>query len=181
MIVYDELVAHDGLGLAVGRCTGMIYAGDSLVGSRDPEGLQGALNVLIGLFRKYGLVANIAKSKDMMCQPGDIQYGMSEEEVGWQSMGRGVTYKERLRRRIPCTYGGVELKAGSMMAYQRHMHRKEPEIDWNRLPASQIEPQIYVFDVRFPKVTSQCQWHLPDFPRSSRTWSGLRNQFDLKH
>ena len=124
---------------------------------------------------------NVFKYKDVTCQPRAIRSGMSEEVVGRKNTGRWKTYKERLRRRIPCTYGGVELKAGSMMAYQRHMHRKEPEIDWNRLPESHIEPQIHVFDVRFPKGTSQCQWHLPDFPRLSCTWSGLRNQFDLKH
>ena len=33
--------------------------------SRDPECLQGALNVLIEMFRRIGLAANISKSKTM--------------------------------------------------------------------------------------------------------------------
>ena len=49
----------------VGRCLGLIYADDSVVELQDPEWLQGALNVLIGLFHLYGLVANVAKSKAM--------------------------------------------------------------------------------------------------------------------
>ena len=78
MMVEDELVAHDGLGLAVVRCMGMFYADDGLIGSWDPEWLQRYLKVLIDLFKWYGLVANVAKSKAMTCQPGDIWSGMSE-------------------------------------------------------------------------------------------------------
>ena len=37
MPVEDELVAQDGMGLAVGRCIWIFYADDSLVGLRDPE------------------------------------------------------------------------------------------------------------------------------------------------
>ena len=82
MVVEDELFDHGGLGLAVVRCMGMFYMYDGLVGLRDPEWLQGALNVIIGLFQKYGLVANVAKSKAMICQPGEIWFGMPDEAVG---------------------------------------------------------------------------------------------------
>ena len=47
--VKEKLVKHEGLGLAVGRCLGLFYANDSMVGLRDPEWLQGALNILIGI------------------------------------------------------------------------------------------------------------------------------------
>ena len=57
------MVAHEVLGLLVGICLVLFYADDSVVVSRDPEWLQGDLNVLIGLFRWYGLVSNVAKSK----------------------------------------------------------------------------------------------------------------------
>ena len=43
---------------------------------RDPVLLQGALNVPIGLFFQYGLVANVAESKSMTCQMGTLQSGM---------------------------------------------------------------------------------------------------------
>ena len=68
MMVGDRLVAHDRLRIAVRRCMGMLYADDSLVGSRDLDWLQGYLNVIIGLFRHYKLVANVANSKAMMYQ-----------------------------------------------------------------------------------------------------------------
>ena len=72
-----------------------------MVGSRDPEWLQGALNVTIELLRRYRLVANFEKSKAMNFQPGTLRYGMSEEAVGRWCTGRRATYYERLKRRIP--------------------------------------------------------------------------------
>ena len=65
-----------------------------MVGSRYPEWLHGALNVLIGLFQRSRLVANVAKSKAMMCHPGEIWSVISEEAVGQQFTGRGETYIE---------------------------------------------------------------------------------------
>ena len=90
----DELVSQKGLGLAVGRCLGLFYTNYGMVGLRDLEWLQGALNVLIGPFWWHRLVANIAKSKAMTRQPGEIKSGMSEEVVGQKCMGRGETYRE---------------------------------------------------------------------------------------
>ena len=73
MTVYDTLVAHDRLVRSLGCYMGMFYANDGLVGSWEPEGLQGAINVLICFFWWCGLVANISKSKSMTCQPGVIR------------------------------------------------------------------------------------------------------------
>ena len=72
-----------------------------MVVSQDPEWLQGSLNVLIVLFRRYKLVANVAKSKVMTCHPVTLYYGMFEEAVGPCCMGRGAAYRNRSRRRIP--------------------------------------------------------------------------------
>ena len=40
------------------------YADVGLIGSRDPEWLQGALNVLIRLLRRVGKMPNVAKSNN---------------------------------------------------------------------------------------------------------------------
>ena len=58
-----------GMGHTVGRTLGIFYMNDGLLVSWDPEWLQGALNVLIGLFHKIVLVANFYKSKTMTCHP----------------------------------------------------------------------------------------------------------------
>ena len=73
----DQEVAQEGLGLNVGRCLGIFYADDGIIGARYSEWLQNALNVIIDLFRKYGLVKNIVKSWTMTCQPGTLRSGMS--------------------------------------------------------------------------------------------------------
>ena len=36
MMAEEKIVAHDGLGLAVGRYMGIFYVADGLVGSQDP-------------------------------------------------------------------------------------------------------------------------------------------------
>ena len=73
----DQLVMHEGLGLAVERCLGLLYADNSVVVSRYPQWLQGALNILIDLFCRYGLVVNVAKSKSMICQLGTLRSRIS--------------------------------------------------------------------------------------------------------
>ena len=82
MTVEDQLAAQEGLGLAVGRCLGLLYTDDGMVESRDTEWLQGALNVLIGLLLWYRMVSNAAKSKAMTFQTGTLQSEMLEEAVG---------------------------------------------------------------------------------------------------
>ena len=60
---------------------------DGLLVSQEPEWLQGALNVLVRLFLRIGLPSNVAKLKAMMCQPGEIRSGISEETFGYRSTG----------------------------------------------------------------------------------------------
>ena len=50
MTVEDKMVAHDRLGETVGRCLGVFYANDGMVGSRDANWLlwmQHLMNVLV--------------------------------------------------------------------------------------------------------------------------------------
>ena len=64
---------------------GVFYENYVTLGLLDPGCIQGGLNVLIGMFRSVGLVANVSKSKTIMCQPGAIWLGISEEAVEWKS------------------------------------------------------------------------------------------------
>ena len=87
--VEDGAVIHNGLGHAAGQSMGVLYADDGIIRSRDLEWLQGALNILIGLFYQIGLMANVARSKTMTCHPGTICLVMSKEAVGQRSTGEG--------------------------------------------------------------------------------------------
>ena len=89
MTVEDQRVAHDGLGETIGRCLGVLYANNGMVVSRDPDWLQHAMHVLVGLFRRYGLAANVSKSRTMTCQPDVLRAGMSEESVALKCTGVG--------------------------------------------------------------------------------------------
>ena len=60
----------------------------------DSYWLQHPMNVLIGLFRQYGLAANAAKSHTMTCQPGTIMLMISEEAREHNCMGVGASYCE---------------------------------------------------------------------------------------
>ena len=47
---------------------GVFYADGGMIGSGDPEWLQGAINVIIRLFIWVRLMANVEKSNLMTCQ-----------------------------------------------------------------------------------------------------------------
>ena len=131
MTVEDDVVIFKGLVHAVGRSMGVLYADNGLLGSRGLEWLQGDPNVRFGLFRQIGLMANIAKSKTMMCQQGMIRSGILEEVVGWRSMGKEVPtcrgYSVGFHAR---TAGGVDVRVNDGPQYAPA---------WNRT-ANLLEP-----------------------------------------
>ena len=87
MTVEERRVAHDGMGETVGRCLEVFYAENGMVGSRDLDWLQHVTNALVGLFRRYDLASNVAKSLTMTFQPGALQVGMLEESMELKQMG----------------------------------------------------------------------------------------------
>ena len=96
MIVEDQRVDHNGLGDTVGRCLGVFYADDSMVRSIDADWIQHLMNVLVGLFRRYGPMANVAKSCIMTCQPGALRLVIYAEVKALKCMGVVDLYPVRL-------------------------------------------------------------------------------------
>ena len=78
----------------------VFYADAGIIVSRDQECLQGDINVIIVLFRKFGLMVNVAKSENMNCQEGVIWTGMTEED--WMGRSRIFTgiYYQSVRQNI---------------------------------------------------------------------------------
>ena len=93
MTVDDDNVICNRMGHAVVQIVGVLYKDDGLIVFQDTEWLQGSLNVLIGLFHRIGLMANVAKSKIITCHPGTIRSIMLEEVVGQRSTRKGATYQ----------------------------------------------------------------------------------------
>ena len=128
----------------------IFYADDGLIGFRDPEWIQGDLNVLIGLLHRVGLMSNVTKSNTMTYQPGKMHKGMLEEDFNQRITGIGAIYLYPPWRRIPCTDCGVDLTAGSMTAHHRHLYGTELDTNWDLLPSSQTEQTPHVYELRLP-------------------------------
>ena len=72
MTIYNDLVIHGGLGHAVGQSLGVFYVDNGLLRLWEPEWIEGALNVLIGLFCWIGLMTNVTNIKhDEVSAGGD--------------------------------------------------------------------------------------------------------------
>ena len=111
-----------------------------------------------GHYQQYRFVANVANYWAIMCQPRALRSGMSEEAVGRRCMCLGASYRGQLYRQIPCPWYGVKLSAGFMAAHRIRIQGKDPEIDLKRLMVSQTEHLTQVYEVRFPKITTQWSW-----------------------
>ena len=92
MTVEDERVAHDGMGETVGRRLGVFFSDNGMVGSRNLDCLQHAMNVLVGLFIRYGMADNVAKSRKMTCYCGALRAGILEEAMALKCMRVGDSH-----------------------------------------------------------------------------------------
>ena len=116
----------------------VLYADDGMVGSREPDWMQHLMKDLVGLFQRYGLADNVAKSHTMTYQPGILWSGMLEEAKALKCTVVGDLYLARLRRSIPCPECGVDITAGSMMENCQRLYGTELTMDWSWLPVRQI-------------------------------------------
>ena len=142
---------------------GMFYLDDGIIISQYPYCLQGAINVLIGLFCRVKLRSNVTNSRTMTIQSGDIHTGMSDEAFNRSIIGGGATYWDHLCILIPCPECRVDLKSGSMIAHIRLLHGIELEIYWYCLQVSHMEHLIHVFEVSSPTAIQPCQCPFPFF------------------
>ena len=92
MLVEYHRVDHDGMGETVGRCLLVFYADNGMDGSHESDWIHHATDIMVGLFRRYGLAANVSKSRIMTCQAGALRAGMSEEAMAFKCTGVGDSY-----------------------------------------------------------------------------------------
>ena len=136
MVEYVSVV-HDGLGRMVGQSLGVFYFYDGVLVSQELEWIQGALNILIRMFRWIFLADNVTKSKTMTYQLEAIRSRISQEAFFRSSTGEGNTHWGSLRRCVPCPYCGVDMMAPSLASHFRHIHSTGTHIHWYRLPVIQ--------------------------------------------
>ena len=181
MTVENQRVDHDGLVEIIGQCLGAFCDDNGMVGSCNLDWLQHAMNVLVCLFRRYGLASNVAKSRTMTCQPGALRAGILEEAMALKRTGVGDLYRVRLRRWIPFPECRVDITTGSIMAHRRHMHSTELAINWSWLTVIQTVHQPQIYNVSFPQSTKQCPYPFPGCHGSSHKWNGLLLHFNSQH
>ena len=66
----------------------------------DPRWLQGAFNTLVGLFDRVGLRGNSVKTVGMVYHPFQEAGNLLEAVYGRRVMGKGPTYRERLKGQV---------------------------------------------------------------------------------
>ena len=81
-----------GLLETAGQCVVVFYEDDGVVGLCDPDWLQHVINVLVGLFRRYGMAANVEKLCRMTCEPVALQAGILEQAMVLNCTGVGDLY-----------------------------------------------------------------------------------------
>ncbi len=113
--------AREGIGDDVAQWLVAFYIDDRLVASRDPIWLQSSFDILVGLFKCIGLFTNAAKTKVMICIPGRIREGYTEEEYTLNKSGL-ETAADGKRRRVDCQICGVSLVAGSLRGHLEMQH-----------------------------------------------------------
>ena len=59
-----QAVKQEGLGINVVRYLGVFYAGGNIIREQEYEWINNVLNILMGLFRRYGPVSNVENVLD---------------------------------------------------------------------------------------------------------------------
>ena len=106
-------VAKQGIGKSINTLLVAFYADDGLLGARDPDHLQKALDLLVHYFSRVGLVCNASKTKFMTCIPDRIRTRLIEETYV-HSRQWAATRGERLHRRVNCEVCDKEMWATSL-------------------------------------------------------------------
>jgi Reverse transcriptase (RNA-dependent DNA polymerase) len=108
-----SIVTH-GFGHTIAFRLGLLYADDTLIGSRNAPWLQTALQSLVDIFARLGLEANASKTKTMMCLPALIRTGYSYAAFRRYHTGDAPSYRERQQMRMTCPVCGKELNQSSL-------------------------------------------------------------------
>ena len=88
------------LGLLIRDLVVYFYANSGLIVSTQPEGLQGAFDILAGLFERVILKTNIHKTTCMACHTCHAPGRMSLEAYDKRIMGTGPFFGGQQRRKV---------------------------------------------------------------------------------
>lgn len=171
--------AITGLGANLLDRTALFYADDGMLGSTDPEWLQGAFDTLSGLFERVGLRTNEDKTKAMVCTPGSIRSQVSQQAYKRRWDGHGPSYRQRKRHRTSCPECGKELREGSLVSHLRTQHGMD--LPGNAGVAPPPAPNPVEYRVNFPPTLDTVECPAEGCPYLARSRTLLRRHFVARH
>ena len=71
----------------------LFYADNGMVASLEPQWLQGAFIILVGLFDRVGMRTDVRKTFSMVCRPCQEVGTQLEAAYGQRMMGEGPSYR----------------------------------------------------------------------------------------
>jgi hypothetical protein len=99
----------------------IFYVDDAYLASRDPDFLQRALNVILGLLACIGLETNTHKTQAMTCTPGRIHIQLPEDS--YARMHGGMTSAgEWESRMVVCHQCNALVMASSLRRHLAEQH-----------------------------------------------------------
>ena len=99
-VITWEDTGQEYFGRAVQNLAAVFYADDGLPTCPQPDRLQEALEVMMGMFYKVGLRTNVDKTVGIVCQPCRNAGIQLEEAYTRHMTGKGLTYLERQMERV---------------------------------------------------------------------------------
>jgi hypothetical protein len=118
----------------------IFYVDDAYLASRDPDFLQRALDVLVDLFARVGLEANVKRTQTMICTPGRIRTQLPT--ASYQRMKRGlVTAEEWDSWKVQCQQCGKSMTASSLRRHLADQHEIYQEVV---MPEELLEARVAV-------------------------------------
>ena len=99
----------------------LFYADDGYLASRREDVLQEAMDTLVSLFERVGLITNTSKTVSMTCVPGKIRTQQSERVYKNARCGF-YTEKEWNRRTVECDICQKVMQARSLAGQLEAQH-----------------------------------------------------------
>jgi len=155
----------------------LFYADDGKVASTDPEWLQRAFDVLVGLFGRIGLKTNVRKTVAMICMPHCIAGRQSDEAYRHRMTGAGHSHRERKRLKVTCPECNAELAGSSLRAHMESQHGATHRASTPTVPDA--SPDAY--RVSFPRQTKSIECPIEGCHGRAATRQALRVHFQHRH
>ena len=175
----DGSVAQQGMGLTVADRLAAFYADDGLVSSTHHPWLQHATEVLVGLFRRVGLVTNVAKTKAMTTFPQAFVIEQSARACKRRVTGDGPSFREFQRQKVSCPTCGKPLARGSLQTHLRRVHGEELDPWLNELEPPATHPPCY--KISFPRVLRKKACPVEGCHTQPTSPTNMRKHFMQKH